>query len=63
MAPGSDLSFREPSNTTMMSGVNCTGWWLLPVDCCLLLMTASSSVIRVDTDSAVLPISETVFCP
>ena len=35
MAPGSDRSFREPSNTTMMSGVNCTGWWLLPADCCL----------------------------
>ena len=63
MAPGSDLSFREPSNTTMMSGVNCTGWWLLPIDCCLPLMMASSSVIRVDTDSAVLPISETAFCP
>ncbi len=26
-------------------------------------MIASSSAIRVDTDSAVLPISETAFCP
>ena len=63
MAPGSDLSRREPSNTTMMSGVNCAGRWLSPIDCCLLAMIPSSSAIRVDTDSAVLPISETAFCP
>ena len=60
MTPGSDRSFRDPSNTTMMSGreLHRPGGRRSQRPAACSLMMASSSAIRAATDSASLPISD-----